>query len=291
MHIPVHRVFRFQSLQGPHLGLDLDGSEQYDLTAASKEFATISTWLALPDPVAAVHRVMEAAINHMLFLDDATLLPPLDAQEVWACGVTYQRSRTARMEESTHGANFYDRVYEAERPEIFFKATPNRVAGQKKPIRIRRDSTWNVPEPELALVLSSSGAIVGYTIGNDVSSRSIEGENPLYLPQAKIYDGCCALGPMITLCDGPEKPFKIQMTIDRGGRAVFTGESSTSLLRRTTNDLAHYLFRELSFPLGVFLFTGTGIVPPDDFTLKAGDVVRITIEGIGTLENGVEGGS
>ena len=163
--------------------------------------------------------------------------------------------------------------------------------GPGKPIHIRRDSTWNVPEPELVLVLSSSGAVVGYTIGNDVSSRSIEGENPLYLPQAKVYDGCCALGPVIALSEGPQGARAIRITIARDGAVVFSGETSTTQMRRREDELAGYLFRELSFPAGVFLLTGAGIVPPDDFTLRAGDVVRITIEGIGALENSVAGDS
>jgi len=195
------------------------------------------------------------------------------------------------MEESETqaGGDFYDRVYEAERPELFFKSMPGRVVAPGAPIRIRRDSTWNVPEPELALVLSSSGAIVGRTIGNDVSSRSIEGENPLYLPQAKVYDGSCALGPMIVLPDGDEQEsaWSIQLSITRAGVSMFSGETSTSQMRRTQQELADYLFRELTFRAGAFLLTGTGIVPPDDFTLRSGDVVSITIAGIGTLENPV----
>jgi 2-dehydro-3-deoxy-D-arabinonate dehydratase len=179
-------------------------------------------------------------------------------------------------------------VYDAERPELFFKSTPRRVAGPNQPIRIRRDSTWDVPEPELVLVLSSRGAIVGYTIGNDVSSRSIEGENPLYLPQAKVFDGSCALGPVIALNNGEQSARAIGMTIARGGVTVFHGETSTAQMRRLPQELTDYLFRELTFQEGVFLLTGTGVVPPDDFTLHSGDVVSISIEGIGTLENTVE---
>jgi 2-dehydro-3-deoxy-D-arabinonate dehydratase len=189
--------------------------------------------------------------------------------------------------ESQAGGDFYDRVYNAERPELFFKAMPERVVAPGNPIRIRQDSTWNVPEPELTLVLSTSGAIVGHTIGNDVSSRSIEGENPLYLPQAKVYEGSCALGPMIAVSDGKPDGHTIQMTITRSGAAVFSGQTSTTQMRRTQEELASYLFRELTFRAGAFLLTGTGIVPPDDFTLRSGDLVSITIEGIGTLENPV----
>ncbi|MCM3901500.1 MAG: fumarylacetoacetate hydrolase family protein [Pyrinomonadaceae bacterium] len=276
-------IFRFLSLQGPRLGLDIEG-ERYDLSAVAPEFADISDWLSLSDPVVAVHNALPQVLAFPLG-SEAILLAPLDVQEVWASGVTYLRSKEARVEESIAGGDFYDQVYEAERPEIFFKATALRVVGPGKAIRIRRDSAWNVPEPELALVLSSEGAIVGYTIGNDVSSRSIEGENPLYLPQAKVYDGSCALGPVIAVSENHQKARAIQMTIMRNGALVFSGETSTGQMRRTTEELANYLFRELTFSAGVFLLTGTGLVPPDDFTLRPGDVVRITIEGIGILEN------
>ena len=215
----------------------------------------------------------------------STLLAPLDVQEVWASGVTYLRSKVARMEESQDGGDFYDKVYDAERPELFLKATPSRVVGPGQPIRIRRDSTWDVPEPELTLVLSSSGAIVGYTVGNDVSSRSIEGENPLYLPQAKYFDGCCALGPVIEVADAPFAVREIRLAIERDGKTTFTGQTSTAQMRRKIEELAAYLFRELTFPDGVFLMTGTGIVPPDDWTLQSGDVVTIEIENIGVLQN------
>jgi 2-dehydro-3-deoxy-D-arabinonate dehydratase len=191
------------------------------------------------------------------------------------------------MEESSE-ADFYDLVHEAQRPELFFKSMPHRVAGHRKPVRIRRDSDWNVPEPELALVLSAAGTIVGYTIGNDMSSRSIEGENPLYLPQAKVYDGSCSLGPGILLNDGNDLARNIQMTITRNDTRVFEGATSTAKMRRSLQELATYLFREMTFDHGVFLLTGTSIVPPDDFTLHPGDLVSITIEGIGTLDNPVE---
>ena len=281
------RIFRFQSSEGPRLGL-LNESERYDLSAAAPGFADVANWLALADPVAAVHEVLAKARSFPL-AHDVELRAPVDAQEVWASGVTYLRSKVARMEESESqaGGDFYDRVYEAERPELFFKASAGRVVGPGKPVRIRRDSVWNVPEPELVLVLSSKGAIVGHTIGNDMSSRSIEGENPLYLPQAKVYDGSCALGPVISLSDGQQKERAIQMTITREGATVFSGETSTAQMRRTQQELAAYLFRELTFATGAFLLTGTGLVPPDDFTLHSGDVVSITIEGIGTLENPV----
>ena len=218
-------------------------------------------------------------------------LAPIESQEVWAAGVTYFRSRTARMAES-HDAgadNFYDRVYTAERPELFFKASPHRVAGPGQMVRIRRDSRWNVPEPELALVITSNARIVGYTIGNDMSSRDIEGENPLYLPQAKVYDRSCALGPCVLVVDETPKPeTEIRLEILRGGRTEFGGSTTLSQLKRTPESLVEFLFRDNSFPNGCVLLTGTGIVPPDDFTLQSGDEIRITIDCIGTLRNVVE---
>jgi 2-dehydro-3-deoxy-D-arabinonate dehydratase len=280
-------IFRYSGPQGSRLGLSVD-DQRYDLSAAGPEFDDVSNWLALSDPVAAVQAALPR-VRAFPLVDDVKLLAPVDTQEVWASGVTYLRSKVARMEESENqaGGDFYDRVYEAERPELFFKAMPGRVVGPRQPIRIRGDSSWNVPEPELVLVLSASGAIVGHTIGNDVSSRSIEGENPLYLPQAKVYDGSCALGPVIALSDAQPKAHSIQMSITREGATVFSGQTSTAQMRRTQQELAAYLFRELTFVAGAFLLTGTGIVPPDDFTLRSGDVVSITIEGIGTLENPV----
>lgn len=219
-----------------------------------------------------------------------TVQAPIGDQEVWAAGVTYFRSRTARMEESKDGGGgaFYDRVYDAERPELFFKSTANRVVGPNLPVRIRKDSQWNVPEPELALLLSASGQITGYTIGNDMSSRDIEGENPLYLPQAKVYDGACALGPAILVTNDPLPPATaIELRIERDGQAVFSGETSLAQLKRAPQELAGFLFRELSFEHGCFLLTGTGIVPHDEFTLQSGDTVHISIGGIGTLTNNV----
>ena len=221
-------------------------------------------------------------------LADVTLLPPLDTQEVWASGVTYARSRDARMEESTQ-KDVYDLVYEAERPELFMKATGSRVSGPGEPVAIRGDSTWDVPEPELVLVLNSHGEVVGYTVGNDVSSRSIEGENPLYLPQAKVYSKCAGLGPWIALTSEVANPrdLAIQLVIERDGNLHFDGETSTNQIHRTFDDLRSYLFRHNSFPQGVFLMTGTGIIPPAEFTLEDGDIVNITIDGIGTLTNPV----
>jgi len=219
------------------------------------------------------------------------LLAPIAMQEVWAAGVTYYRSRTARMEESqtAGGGTFYDRVYLAERPELFFKSSPGKVVGPGKSVHIRRDSKWNVPEPEFTLLLSPSGKIIGYTIGNDMSSRDIEGENPLYLPQAKVYDGACALGPCILVQDQlPASETRIALEILRSGQAVFKDETTLAQLKREPKVLAEYLFRENSFPHGCFLLTGTGIVPPDSFTLAPRDLIRITIDGIGTLNNSVD---
>jgi 2-dehydro-3-deoxy-D-arabinonate dehydratase len=219
------------------------------------------------------------------------VLAPVGTQEVWAAGVTYFRSRTARMEESKDagGGTFYDRVYEADRPELFFKATAWRVRGPRAGIRIRRDAKWNVPEPELALCVNSRGEIVGYTIGNDVSSRDIEGENPLYLPQAKVYDGSCALGPGLYVTKDPLPPATaIAIRITRDHDVVFEGNTTLAQMRRRPEELVEYLYRETSFPSGCILLTGTGIIPPDEFTLRAGDRVEITIEPIGTLSNTVE---
>jgi 2-dehydro-3-deoxy-D-arabinonate dehydratase len=220
----------------------------------------------------------------------AALLAPIGTQEVWAAGVTYFRSRDARMEESkaAGGGDFYARVYEADRPEIFFKATPHRVAGPGQKVRIRQDSKWNVPEPELAVVVNSAGAIIGWTICNDMSSRDIEGENPLYLPQAKVYDQSCGLGPCVLVAPEPPPPStEIRIEILRGGTAAFTGATALDRLKRTPASLVEWLLRDNSFPAGCFLSTGTGIVPPDSFTLQPGDEIRITIGSIGTLSNTV----
>ncbi len=218
------------------------------------------------------------------------LLPPVETQEVWASGVTYFRSREARMDESKDagGGDFYDRVYHAERPELFFKSTPARVVGTGQKVRIRRDSKWNVPEPELTLCINPKGNIIGYTIGNDMSSRDIEGENPLYLPQAKNYDGAAAIGPCIYLTDAPlDKSLVIRLEILRFGKLLFVGETTISQIKREFSQLVQYLCSEMSFPTGVFLMTGTGIVPPNEISLSVGDEVRIQIEPIGTLVNHV----
>jgi len=218
------------------------------------------------------------------------VLAPLANQEVWASGVTYFRSRTARIEESKDagGGTFYDRVYNADRPELFFKAPAYRTVGTGADVRIRKDSKWNVPEPELTLFMCSAGTIEGYTIGNDMSSRDIEGENPLYLPQAKSYTGSAAVGPCVYVSDAPINPeATITLEITRGGEVAFTESIAISQMKRKHSELASWLFKELDFKYGVFLMTGTGIIPADEFTLQVGDVVNISIEGIGTLTNTV----
>ena len=222
-------------------------------------------------------------------LSDITFLAPIDQQEVWAAGVTYKRSQVARMEESETGASHYDKVYDADRPELFMKATPSRVSGPGESVRVRRDSRWSVPEPEFTLAISPTGKIVGYTIGNDMSARDIEGENPLYLPQAKVYRQCAGLGPCVLLADGELDlgGTQIELIIERGGNEAFKGTTDLSQLHRTLPDLADWLFRESEFPNGAFLMTGTGIVPDDDFTLENSDSVSISISGIGTLTNPV----
>lgn len=219
------------------------------------------------------------------------ILAPIGSnQELWACGVTYLKSKVGRQEESKEsgGADFYAKVYEAERPEVFFKSTPHRIVGHKSFVRIRKDSTWNVPEPELTLVVASSGKIIGYTIGNDMSSRSIEGENPLYLPQAKTYDGCAALGPCIYITEKPlDSNTMIQLEINRSNATVFKDSIAISQMKRTPEELVSFVFRECSFPHGCLIMTGTGIVPGNDFTLKSGDEIKISIDNIGTLINAV----
>ncbi len=219
-----------------------------------------------------------------------TWRPPVESQEIWAAGVTYYRSRTERMREAEDagGDVFYDRVYEAARPELFWKANARRARGHGEFIRTRSDSSWDVPEPELTLAISSAGEVFGYSIGNDVSSRSIEGENPLYLPQAKVYKGSCALGPCLAVGAPPPPESRIHCQIERDGQTVYSDETSISQIKRTFDELAHYLFLENDFPDGALLMTGTGIVPSQDFTLQRGDVVTITIDGIGTLTNKVQ---
>jgi 2-dehydro-3-deoxy-D-arabinonate dehydratase len=237
-----------------------------------------------------LHMQIRATIRHQApsNFDPATLLAPVVSQEVWAAGVTYYRSRNARIDESKDagGGTFYDRVYAAERPELFFKAIGHRVVGPGSAVRIRSDAKWSVPEPELTVLINPAAQIVGYTVGNDMSSRDIEGENPLYLPQAKVYDGSCALGPCVLLSTDPlDKMTTIHLEIGRQGKTVFTGSTTLAELKREPMELAKFLFRDNTFAQGVYLMTGTGIVPTNDFTLASRDIVRITIDGIGTLEN------
>ena len=246
-----------------------------------------SQLLASPDLLSIAR---EATKKASTAFDPQALLAPVTDQEVWAAGVTYFRSRDARIAESKEagGGSFYDRVYAAERPELFFKAAGWRVVGHGDAVRVRADAKWSVPEPELALVVNPSGSIIGYTIGNDMSSRDIEGENPLYLPQAKVYDGSCALGPGILLAEESiPKTTGIAIAIEREGATVFSGNTTLAELKREPKQLVEYLFRDQSFPHGVVLLTGTGIVPSDDFTLRQSDLIRITIDGVGTLENHV----
>jgi 2-dehydro-3-deoxy-D-arabinonate dehydratase len=248
-------------------------------------FQSLAAILAAENPQAAVMSMSRT--GERVAVAEARLLPPIDAQEVWAAGVTYKRSQTARMEESETAASCYDRVYNSPRPEIFFKATPHRVRGTNAPLRIREDATWNVPEPELALVLSPDLRIVGFTVGNDMSSRDIEGDNPLYLPQAKMYSECCGLGPWITLADSmpPRNEIDIQLCITRAGQIVFNQQTGVREMARGFEELVGWLGRDNSFPAGAFLLTGTGIVPDSDFTLAPDDLVEISISGIGKLSN------
>jgi 2-dehydro-3-deoxy-D-arabinonate dehydratase len=249
---------------------------------------TLSGILHSTDP-ASLARSMP--VRETVPAEQLKLLAPIDEQEVWAAGVTYKRSKVAREEESasTGGSRFYDMVYTAPRPELFFKAPARRVVSPGEPVRIRRDAKWSVPEPEVALVVSPALKIVGYTIGNDMSSRDIEGENPLYLPQAKFYDGSCTLGPVITLAGAlpPAAEVSIRLRITRGEARVFEGATSLSAMARSFEDLVSWLGRETSFPDGAVLLTGTGVVPPDDFTLMVGDEIAIEVAGIGTLASGV----
>lgn len=242
------------------------------------------------DPEGYVGAAYESASEAISFDPGIPYQPPIGDQEVWAAGVTYFRSRTARMEEAevAGGDIFYDMVYDAERPELFFKATAPRTRGHLDAVAIRSDSTWDVPEPELTLAINREGKIFGYTIGNDMSSRSIEGENPLYLPQAKVYTGSCSIGPCLVVGALPTPETGIRITIERNGETVFSGETEVSQIKRGFEELAGFLFRSNEFPQGAYLMTGTGIVPDSDFTLRAGDGIRISIDGVGTLVNTVE---
>jgi 2-dehydro-3-deoxy-D-arabinonate dehydratase len=268
------------------IGLVADDSTLLDLTMAG--ITQLSSLLESENPVAQLNQLAAQNLPRVA-LAGVKLLAPVERQEVWAAGVTYLRSKTARMEESDFSATAYDKVYAAERPEIFFKSMPEKVVATGEAVGIRRDAKWNVPEPELALVMNSRGQIVGHTIGNDMSSRDIEGENLLYLPQAKVYDRSCALGPWIHLgaTEAVAREWKIKIEIRRDGKNVFNGETSVSQIKRDFAQLAEFLFRSQKFPHGAVLLTGTGIVPPDTFTLREQDAVKIEISGIGSLQNQV----
>ena len=279
--------FAVDGANEPRFGF-LAGERVVDLArSGGPDSLTAALQMPAAELRAALRAVVDAPLDDMP-LAAVTLKAPIDRQEVWAAGVTYLRSRDARMEESSQ-RDVYDRVYDADRPELFLKATPNRISGPGEAIGIRGDSGWDVPEPELVILVNAHGELVGYTIGNDVSSRSIEGENPLYLPQAKVYSRCAALGPAVVTVD--ELPdvsnLEIQLTIRRDGQQLFQDSTATSQLHRSLSDLMKYLQRDNEFPAGVFLMTGTGIVPPSEFTLQDGDEVTIRIEGIGSLVNPV----
>jgi 2-dehydro-3-deoxy-D-arabinonate dehydratase len=281
------KVCRFKSGDSTvRPGLVTDDATVLDLTPAG--LTTLQDLLEAENPAALLQQAARQPLPRFA-LADVTLCAPVERQEIWAAGVTYLRSKTARMEESDFSATAYDRVYAAARPEIFFKALGEKVAAPGEPVGIRRDARWSVPEPELALVLNSRGQIVGCTIGNDMSSRDIEGENLLYLPQAKVYDRSCALGPWITLgaTEAAVRGWTIGLAILRGGQRVFTGETSAGQIKRSFAELAGYLCRSQTFPHGAVLLTGTGVVPPDSFTLQSGDIVEIAVSGIGLLRNTV----
>jgi len=264
----------------------VDESHLIPIDLVASGFHSLADVLAAPSPAQTMDSLPK---GQPIPLAEVRWLPPIDHQEVWAAGVTYKRSQTARMEESEAAASCYDRVYTADRPELFFKATPSRVRGQGQPLRIRYDASWNVPEPEITLVINPKMKIIGLTIGNDMSSRDIEGDNPLYLPQAKCYDACAGLGPWITLLDPlpPVDQIGVSLKIQRGNETVFSGETSAAQMARSFDDLVAWLGRDNVFPNGAFLMTGTGIVPNSDFTLHPGDVVHITIDHVGTLTNSI----
>ncbi len=282
-----HKLCRFAVEPGLARAGVLDEPRKRVLDLSTAGLASLQVLLDSPNPTGWLADLLKSAPAHPV--NRVRLLAPVEQQEVWAAGVTYLRSKRARMEESEFSANAYDRVYDAARPEIFFKSLPEKVSGPGGPVGIRKDATWNVPEPELALVLNSRGGLVGYTVGNDMSSRDIEGENLLYLPQAKVYRHSCALGPCIVIgaTEAEARKWDIRVEIKRRAKTMFSGVTSVGQIKRSFTELADYLGRSQEFPHGAVLLTGTGVVPADDFTLRAGDVVRIEISGIGRLENQV----
>ncbi len=278
------KLCRFQRGPEVRIGLLAETAMIYDLTEAG--VTEIAPLLERDDVMAELQSLITPKLPQF-HVSYVRLLTPVEKQEVWAVGVTYLRSKTARMEESDFSATAYDKVYEAARPELFFKSMPDKVVGTGDAVGIRGDAKWNVPEPELALVLNSRGKVMGYTIGNDMSSRDIEGENLLYLPQAKIYDRSCAVGPYFRIgaTEDEVRSWTIDIEIWREERLVFRGDTSIGRIKRTFTELADYLFRSQTFNNGAVLLTGTGVVPKDDFTLQAGDAIRIEISGIGLLDN------
>jgi 2-dehydro-3-deoxy-D-arabinonate dehydratase len=281
------KICRFEEKRGDvRIGLATQDSTLLDLAPAG--IRLLRDLLEAPNCLGKLQSINQGALPRILE-SKVRLLAPVEQQEVWAAGVTYLRSKKARMEESDFSATAYDRVYDAERPELFFKSLAEKVVPSGSPVGIRRDAKWSVPEPELALVLNSRGKVVGYTIGNDMSSRDIEGENLLYLPQAKIYQGSCALGPWIQLGtpEAAARDWKIRLDIHRHAHSVFSGETSVGQIKRGFEELAGFLFRSQTFPNGAVLLTGTGVVPPDGFTLQEHDIIQIEISGIGLLRNPV----
>lgn len=282
------KLCRFTVASSPDIRIGLIANDQNVVDLTESEVQRMQPLLGRPDFADELERLSRAGLAQYP-LNGVRFRTPVETQEVWAAGVTYLRSKEARMVESEFSATAYDRVYDAVRPEIFFKSLPEKVVSPGDPVGIRKDAHWNVPEPELALVINASGKIVGFTIGNDMSSRDIEGENMLYLPQAKIYTGSCAVGPWIVvgLTEDDVRQWSIHLEILRNGKTVFAGETRVDKIKRRFDELVDYLFRSQNFPNGAVLLTGAGIVPPESFTLEANDTVRINISGVGTLENPV----
>jgi 2-dehydro-3-deoxy-D-arabinonate dehydratase len=283
------KLCRFQTADGfAHVGAIFDDTSTSVLDLSAAGVDRLEPLLEADNLQAQMTRIVNQTQTRYA-LRNVKLLPPVEQQEVWAAGVTYLRSKTARMEESKSAATAYDKVYDAERPELFFKSLGSKVVAPNDPVGIRKDAIWSVPEPELVLVFNSKGRIVAYTIGNDMSSRDIEGENPLYLPQAKVYRQSCSIGPFFKLnvVETEARTWTIHLRVQRGTKVVFQGETTVGQIKRRFDELGAWLFKSQNFPHGVALLTGTGIVPPEDFALQAADIIRISINGIGALENPV----